>query len=95
MFEIPAKSSLAYNLLKQTCHRDRIAHLTAPCPSHKKNFNVRLKHFANADDAANANADDATNANTDADAGGSTKALPGLCPGELKRLHAPNVDVKG
>ena len=51
----------------KTCHRDRIAHLTAPCPSHK-NFNV---NFANADTAANA------------DAGGSTIALPGLRLGEL------------
>ena len=50
----------------KTCHRDRIARLTAPCPSHKKNFNVKL--FANAD----------------ADAGGSTIALPGLRPGELR-----------
>ena len=37
----------------KTCHRDRIARLTAPCPSHK-NFNVKL--FANAD----ANAGDST-----------------------------------
>ena len=51
----------------KSCHRDRIARLTAPCPSHKKNFNVKL--FANAD----------------ANAGGSTIALPGLRPGELKR----------
>ena len=54
----------------KTCHRDRIARLTAPCPSHK-NFNVK-QTFA---DAA---------ANADANAGGSTIALPGLCPGELK-----------
>ena len=53
----------------KTCHRDRIARLTAPCPSHKK-LNVKL--FANADSDANA------------DAGGSTIALPGLRPGELK-----------
>ena len=51
----------------KTCHRDRTARLTAPCPSHK-NFNVQL--FANA--------------NADANAGGSTIALPGLHPGELK-----------
>ena len=36
-------------MLNKTCHRDRIARLTAPCPSHK-NFNV--KHFANADATA-------------------------------------------
>ena len=42
------------------------------CAHHIKNFNVKL--FANADAAAAANAD----------AGGSTIALPGLCPGELK-----------
>ena len=39
-----------------------------------KNFNVKL--FANADAAANANAD----------ARGSTIALPGLRPGELKMM---------
>ena len=61
----------------KTCHRDRIARLTAPCPSHKKNFNVTL--FANADTNANANAN--------ANAGGSTIALPGLRPGELKRAQ--------
>ena len=66
-------------MLNKTCHRDRIARLTAPCPSHK-NFNVKL--FANADAAANANTDG--NADADADAGGSTIALPGLRPGELK-----------
>ena len=55
----------------KTCHRDRIAHLIAPCPSHK---NVNVKLFANADAATNANAD----------ADGSTTALPGLRPGELK-----------
>ena len=49
----------------KTCHRDRIARLTAPCPSHK---NVNVKLFVNAD----------------ANAGGSTIALPGLRPGELK-----------
>ena len=53
----------------KTCHRDRIARLTAPGPSHK-NFNVKL--FANAD------------ADAYADAGGSIIALPGLRPGELK-----------
>ena len=58
----------------KTCHRDRIARLTAPCPSHKKNFNIKL--FANAAAAANA----------DANAVGSTIALPGLRPGKLKRL---------
>ena len=61
----------------KTCHRDRIARLTAPCPSHKK-FNIEL--FANAAAAANANPD----ADADASAGGSTIALPGLRPGELK-----------
>ena len=25
-----------YKRANKTCHRDRIAHLTAPCPSHKK-----------------------------------------------------------
>ena len=54
--------------LNKTCHRDRIAHLTVPF-HHIKNFNVKL--FANAA---------AANANT----GGSTIALPGLRPGELK-----------
>ena len=63
------------NLTNKTCHRDWIARLTAPCPSHK-NFNVKTLHFANAD----------------ADAGGSTIALPGLRPGELKRLYK-NHDV--
>ena len=28
----------------KTCHRDRIARLTAPCPSHK-NFNVKTLTF--------------------------------------------------
>ena len=59
--------------MNKTCHRDRIAHLTTPCPSHKK-LNVKL--FANADAAANAD--------TDTNAGGSTIALPGLPPGKLK-----------
>ena len=58
------------------CHRDRIARLTAPCPSHK-NLNVKLKHFANADAAA--------------DARGSTIALPGLRPGELKNVDPDEV----
>ena len=62
----------------KTCYRDRIARLTAPCPSHKK-FNVKL--FANADADADANA------NADADAVGSTIALPGLRPGELKSSY--------
>ena len=66
-------SSHVYN---KTCHRDRIARLTASCPSHK-NFDVKTLHFANTDAAANANAD----------AGGSTKALPGLRPGELKSVN--------
>ena len=60
----------------KTCYRDRIARLTAPCPSHKK-FNVKL--FANSD--ANANAE------AGADAVGSTIALPGLRPGELKSSY--------
>ena len=33
----------------------RIAHLIAPCPSNKKNFNVKLNHFANASVIANTN----------------------------------------
>ena len=66
-------------LYNKTCHRDRIARLTTPCPSHKKT--LTLNFFANADAAANADAD----ANANADAGGSTIALPGLRPGELKR----------
>ena len=45
----------------KTCHRDRIARLTAPCPS-QKTPNVKL--FANAD------------ADAKADAGGSTIAHP-------------------
>ena len=57
--------------MKKTCHRDRIASLTAPCPSHKK---LNIKLFANAHAAADANAD----------AGHSTIALPGLCASELK-----------
>ena len=57
-----------YKEENKTCHRVRIARLTAPCPSHKK-LNVKL--FANANAAA-------------ADAGGSTIALPGLRPEELK-----------
>ena len=61
--------------MNKTCYRDRIARLTVPCPS-LKNFNVKL--FANADAATN------IHANTNADAGGSTIALPGLRPGELK-----------
>ena len=64
----------------KTCYRDRIARLTAPGPSHKK-FNVKL--FANADADADANA----NTNADADAVGSTIALPGLRPGELKSSY--------
>ena len=48
----------------ETCYRDKIPCLTAPCPSYKK-FNVKL--FANADADADANAD--------ADAVGSTIAL--------------------
>ena len=55
----------------KTCHRDRIACLTA---HHVKNFNVKLKHFANAEAAAYAD--------------GSIIALPGLCPGELKALFS-------
>ena len=51
---------------------------------HIKNLNVKLLHFANADAAANADAN--TDANTSADAGGSTIALPGLRPGELKTV---------
>ena len=48
---------------------------------HLKNFNVKL--FANADAAADADAD------ANANAGGSTIALPGLRPGELKcvKIH--------
>ena len=65
-----------YKILRKpnkTCQRDRIPCLTAPCQSHKKNFNVKL--LANAD------------TNADADTGGSTIALPGLRPGELKSVH--------
>ena len=57
--------------MNKTCHSERKVCLTVPCPSHKK-----LKHFANADAGANSNAN--------ADAGGSTTALRGLCPDELK-----------
>ena len=60
-------------MINKTCHRDRIARLTVPCPSHK-NFNVKL--FANADAAANA----------DVNAGGSTIALPGLRSDKLKSI---------
>ena len=59
--------------LNKTCHRDRIARLTAPCPSHK-NFNGKL--FANADASANA------------DTGGSIIALPGLRPSELNMCRS-------
>ena len=38
-------------IINKTCHRDRIARLTAPCPSHKT-FNVKTLHFASADAAA-------------------------------------------
>ena len=67
------EKKLSQSILKlnKTCHRDRIARLTAPCPSHK-NFNVKTLTFANAD------------ANAGVDAAGSTIALPGLRPGELK-----------
>ena len=34
MAEDPFSCDAAY--LNKTCHRDRIAHLTVPCPSHKK-----------------------------------------------------------
>ena len=53
---------------------------------HIKNLNVKLKHFANADAAANAYANADANANTNANAGGSTIALPGLRPGELRTV---------
>ena len=52
----------------KTCHRDKIARLSVPCPSHKK---LKCK-------ALSANAD------TNTDAGGSAIALPELCSGELK-----------
>ena len=73
-----ANISISY-MLNKTCHRDRIARLTAPSPSHK-NCNVNL--FVNADAAANTDAN--ANADANSDAGGSTIALPGLRPGELK-----------
>ena len=63
--------------LNKTCHRDRIARLTAPCPSHK-NFKVKLKHVAKV------NVDAAANADANADANGSTIALSGPRPEELK-----------
>ena len=63
--KIHHKSNMKYEKSNKTCHRDRIARLTAPCPSHK-NFNA--KRFANA----------AADANANSDAGGSTIALPGL-----------------
>ena len=57
----------------KTCHRDRIACLTAPCPSHKKlfrkNFNILLTP---------------TPTLSQCRCRGSTIALPGLRPGELK-----------
>ena len=73
------------NNTNKTCHRDRIARLTAPCPSHKK-LNVKL--FANT--AATANPD--TDANTDVR--GSIIALPGLRPGELKSLTDERTALK-
>ena len=40
-------------LNKQTLSAYRIAHLTAHCSS-DKNFNIKLKHFANGNSTANA-----------------------------------------
>ena len=71
------------NNKNQICHSDRIAPLTAPCASHK-NFNVKLKHFAKADAATNPDAATSAKANTNPNAEGSTTALLGLHPGELK-----------
>ena len=42
----PALHASASRFYNKTCHRDRIAHLTVPCPSHKKllrkNLNILL-----------------------------------------------------
>ena len=68
------------------CHKTKFATITRPVigtgqltwqrlAHHIKNFNV--KRFANAD----------ATADTDANARGSTIALPGLRPGELKADH--------
>ena len=67
--------------LDKTCHTDRIARLTAPCPAHKK-LQRKTITFANANADANANA------------GGSTIALPGLCPGKLKMQCYTNCKVR-
>ena len=40
----PLTQSLIITRSNKTCHRDRIARLTAPCPSHK-NFNVKTLTF--------------------------------------------------
>ena len=66
--------------VNKTCHRDRIANLTAPCPSHKKTYTLKLKHFTMA--AATA-------------ARSSTIALPGLRPGQLKTAYIPKSHLAG
>ena len=50
-FCVSASIKLSRAMRNKTCHRDRIARLTAPYPLHE-NFNVKL--FANAAAAANA-----------------------------------------
>ena len=52
-----------------------------PCLSYKKNFYVKLEHFANADAKVD------TDAKADADTVGSAKALPELPSGKLKMLN--------
>ena len=70
-----AQHTLLCGINNKTCHRDRIALLTAPCPSHKKL--LHKLYFANVDAAAAANAGGSYN---------SSLAFPGLHPGELKNI---------
>ena len=64
----------------KTCHRDKIARLTAPCPSHKKlkhkNFNILLTQTPPPMPTLTPR--------------GSTIALPALCPGEFKKADFAN-----
>ena len=64
---IPSRSERTEREKKQDLYACRIAHLTAPWPSHK-NFSVKFQHFVHADAAAA----DAANADTR----GSAIALP-------------------
>ena len=75
--ERPKLYTLVYNFGLSECSRVKKLHnktyhrdRVARLAHHIKNFNIKL--FANANAAANA--------------GGSTIAVPGLCPGELKMI---------